>query len=633
VNVLEADGDTVWIGTPRGLALWNGSVIAGRLPDGINASPFLSDDVRGIQRFGDDLWVATMDGVFRSSISAGLLQWTADTLGLPRRSILRRTSAVTALACDGTTLIAIARDSSFVYDRAAGRWSPIDRALDGRGVGTVTGIWDEERVITGASSLGVLRWSGAKWQVVTDRIASVPPRKFNVTVAALPDGRLVAATARRFCLVDPSGNSSCVFPPGPPGNNVQDLALDGPRIYVTSDEDGIGRFDGQAWRYWVPGGPLNNADTTFRSASYAYGMLVDRQGRKWVGCWNSGFERFTDTDATGSLPSATFEHLWSPGPDGCPNHDPQSSHTFSTSSALDSIGGHWFGMDSPCSESIPPIGLDNYPAGASTPRTFPSLVNHIVRSVAVTRDGRVWAGFAGDGIVVFQPPAPSAPDPLFTPVPDTDGLFVYGLAANGNDLWAVAGSDLNLYRSDGSRAATYPLRGAASDRAHHPLDIAPDGSVWVGTTRGVRRIRPDNGIQDFSTANSPLANDDVHTVRVDPRNGQVWIASSGGLNRFDPSYVPPAPPTTGRLRVDAYPNPAPLTGLGVRVRLVGDGTQYRGRVVDLTGRNLHSFAVRGNGIVVWDGRDSDGRLVRPGIYFVHVEAGGRTAVIRVAVVR
>lgn len=646
VNILEQNGDTLWIGTPRGLALWDGNVIAGRLPDGINASPFLSNDVRGIERLGDDLWVATMDGIYRSSIAGGLSQWIADTLGLPRRDLLRRTLTVTALACDGRALIAVARDSSFSYDFGARRWVAIDRALDGRGVGRVTGLWDQEGVITGASSLGVLRWSGVKWKVVSDVIPSVPPRKFNIAVIALPDGRLVAASARRFCLMDSTGSASCVFPPGPPGNNLQDLVLDGPRLYVTTDEDGIGRLEGSAWRYWLPGGPLNDADTTFRSASYAYGLLVDRQSRKWVGCWNSGFERWVDTDASGSLPNATFEHLWSPGVNGCPNHDPRSPHTFSTSSALDSSGGSWFGMDTPCQESLPTLGLEYYAPGAVAPRSFPSVNNRIVRSVATTRDGRVWVGFAGTGpqgppqgptpgcLIYFQPPAPSAPDLAFTSASDAVGLFVLGLAAQGNEVWALAGSEVHRYRSDGTRAESYTLgTGAASDRAHHPVDVGPDGSVWIGTTHGLRRILPDHTIQSFNSLNSPIADEDIHTVRVDPATGFVWIASSGGLNRFDPFYVPPPPPETSHLDVDVYPNPAQLTGLGVRVRLAGDQTEYRGRVIDLGGRSIQTFAVRGSGAVVWDGHDSDGRLVRPGIYFVQVEAGGRTAVIRVAVVR
>ena len=43
VNVLRADGDTIWIGTTRGIALWNGKLIAGSVPDlGSRAMPACS---------------------------------------------------------------------------------------------------------------------------------------------------------------------------------------------------------------------------------------------------------------------------------------------------------------------------------------------------------------------------------------------------------------------------------------------------------------------------------------------------------------------------------------------------------------------------------------------------------------
>jgi streptogramin lyase len=639
VNILEVQSDTVWIGTSRGIALWNGEEIAGRLPDGINASPFRSNDVRGIQRFGDDLWVATMDGVYRSSLASGLATWTQDTLGLPRRSVVRRTCPVIALACDEVTLICVSRvtvggfdrDSSFRWDPPTTRWVAIDRAVDGRGVGTVSGVWDDAGKITGASTLGVLLWNGTRWKVVTDQIPSLPPRKFNVVTAALPDGRLVAATARRFCFVDTAGPFTCTQPPGPPGNNVQDLALEGSRLYVTSDDDGIGRWDGQQWKYWIPGGPFRESDTTFRAPAYPYGFLVDKLGRKWVGCWSSAFERFTD-----SLATPHFEHLHRPVPDGCGNRDPATSHTFSTCSALDSAGGHWFGLDTPCAGPLPARGLDYYgPGSDSIPTTYspPAVASGIVRALTVTSDGRIWVGYGGSGIQVFTPPPTEADSIHPVPVANTGNYFVAGLAARGTEVWALVGSDLHHFRGDGAPLGSYDAPGAASASAHHPVDVAPDGSVWFGTTQGVGRVRPDGGTETYNMGNSPLAGNDVHAVRVDRLTGVVWLGTGSGLSRFDPSWVPPAPPAVEQLDVQVYPNPIRLTNLGVPLRLTGEATEYQGRVLDLSGRRIREFTVHGNGRIVWDGRDAENNLVRPGIYFVHVRAAGAAAVVRVAVIR
>jgi hypothetical protein len=83
--------------------------------------------------------------------------------------------------------------------------------------------------------------------------------------------------------------------------------------------------------------------------------------------------------------------------------------------------------------------------------------------------------------------------------------------------------------------------------------------------------------------------------------------------------------------VRVYPNPATTTALGLLLRLTGDAEGYQGEIFDLSGRRLRRFSAAANGLAIWDGRDDDGRLVRPGLYFVRAEAGGRSAVARVVV--
>ena len=82
-----------------------------------------------------------------------------------------------------------------------------------------------------------------------------------------------------------------------------------------------------------------------------------------------------------------------------------------------------------------------------------------------------------------------------------------------------------------------------------------------------------------------------------------------------------------RLEIHAYPNPARLTSLGVRLRIAGNVTRMTGAIVDLSGRVLRRFE-SGNGEVFWDGRDGSGQVVRPGVYFVRAEAGGRSGAAR-----
>jgi hypothetical protein len=165
------------------------------------------------------------------------------------------------------------------------------------------------------------------------------------------------------------------------------------------------------------------------------------------------------------------------------------------------------------------------------------------------------------------------------------------------------------------------------------MDVTPDGTVWLGTAGGLHAVRPGGKIQSYTTANSPLASDNIRAVRYEGQTGALWIATSEGLNRFDPGYVPPPPVVPQKLDLRVYPNPAQLTAMGVSLRLAGNSEGYAGEIYDITGRRLKRFSIPANGRVFWDGLDDDGRVVPPGVYFVRARAAGLEATARIALLR
>jgi len=207
-------------------------------------------------------------------------------------------------------------------------------------------------------------------------------------------------------------------------------------------------------------------------------------------------------------------------------------------------------------------------------------------------------------------------------------------------VWVMTTRDVRRYYSPtiglantSSFVDSFLLPAVPTDLAVNPLAVAKDGTVYVGTTSGMRVRHPDGSLEDFNTLNSPIPGNAVQAIRVDPVSGAVWIGTAAGLSRYDPAYVPPPPPAIQTLAFNLYPNPSPLSAIGIGLRLAGNATSYRGQVFDLTGRLLHSFEGVGNGQPIWDGRDRNGSLVKPGIFFVHVEAGGRSGTKRVVLVR
>lgn len=620
ITVLEADGDTMWIGTTRGIALWNGREISGSVPDLGTPSPFSSNDVKGIVVLGDTLFVAVANGIYLSRLSTSLATWTAANTGLLGLTI-------TGLASDGREVFAVANGSTHRWSRITGQWG-----LAG-GNGSVKKLRDDFGRILSISTLGLYEWTTNIWTAVAGAPAADGTTEGGVEFAADPANVKFASRAGAL-LQETTPAWSTRRPPGPVGNNVQNVLARGGKLYVATYDEGMDRFDGTQWRNWTPasaGGGLQ--DTTFVSALFGFSLLQDLSGKVWIGSWDSAIERFDD-----SVSPPVFDHLFLPSG---PGDSEARAHTYGWASAVDATGYVYIGGDTNDRGSREPVGIDVYdPAGnyqLSWKTNNANLGDNQVRALAFDKYGVLWAGFPNGGVRWADLTTnPSRLLPVtFNPINSTSTLEIFGLAARGDSMWVLTTSNLLRFRT-ASKTQVAILEipaGPAARGAVRPLDVAPDGSVWLGTLEGVRHYKPGGGFEDFRVDNSPLANNEVRAVSVDPTTGVVWMGTAAGTNRFDPGYVAPPPPQLQRLTFDVYPNPAWLTGAGIELRIQGNTTAYAGEIHDLTGRLVRRFSANANGRVIWDGRDDDGSLVPAGVYFVHARGGGRDASARVVVLR
>jgi streptogramin lyase len=302
-------------------------------------------------------------------------------------------------------------------------------------------------------------------------------------------------------------------------------------------------------------------------------------------------------------------------------------------------------MDTPSLGEIEPIGVEYYRDSLNVAvytgniRTSNSnLAGNKVHGLTVDKFNRVWVGMTGQGIMRFDiPPVVNGTwtPPVLERILGTNSLDVQGLVARGDTIWALTTHELQRYRRNANDfpVATYPIPEATPLFAANPLAVGPDGSPWVGTEAGMRVYRAGGSSQDFNVRNSPIAGDQIYAIRVDPRSGVVWIATSTGMNRYDPGYHPPAPPRVAQLDVTPYPNPISINRTGIQLRLTGNAGAYEGVIVDITGRRIRSFTAPANGRVIWDGKNEDGDMVQPGLYLLHVRGGGSAATVRVVLLR
>ncbi len=627
VTVLRAIGDTLWIGTKRGLAIWNGNEITGRLPDGVNPSKFANNQVTGIVVAGDLVWVSTLSGVYRSHISTYLAAWDTVNAGLA-------STEVDGLAWDGTSLLAIANKVPYVYDAISDQW------LDRGGYGYVQRLSDDRGVILASSTNALLRWSGAGWTGVPTLLASSDcptsdPSCPGLYAFGLDETGRVSAARNDGIHVQRGGTEAWAVyaPPGPPSNNLLNVEVDGDWTYVSTDGGGIGRYDGREWRLWTQ--DCAACDTVFRYPSrFSTTMFRDREGRKWIGSWSWTLDVMNDR--------ASPPDVWHPWGFNSP-------HTWTFAAAADSFGGRWLGMDSPDFEdptNYPAMGLDYYDETGAFVRSYTSATDSLIKcnrihGLTVDKEGVIWVGFSPGGIARFKPDTSAGNTThaisLFYLRGNSNNkdLFIQALAAHGDDIWALTtGGVMRLPRAvtDLDDVPVLEIPGQTVIVGGHGIDVTADGSAWAATSAGVRVFHPDGSTEDFNTLNSSLASDMVRSVRVDPNTGVIWFATTGGLSRYDPFYVPPPVPPPPSLEVKLYPNPALVTGAGIALRLSGNVTGFQGTVYDVTGRRLRDFSGTA-GRPFWDGRDDRGNLARPGVYLVRVRASGREATLRVVLLR
>lgn len=620
ITVLEADGDTMWIGTTRGIALWNGREIAGAVPDAGSPSPFSSNEVKGIVVSGDTLFVAVSDGIYLSRLSTSLATWTQVNAGLFGTN-------VGGLASDGKDVFALANGATHRWNRASGQWAVSS------GNGSVRKLRDDFGRVLSLSSIGVYEWVVSQWLPIPGAPLGDNSSDGGAEMAFDPTNK---AFASQGGLLWEQATPTWIKrrPPGPVGNNVQNILATEAKVYLATYDEGIDRLDANGWRNWTSTLPSSPPpDTTFITALFGFSLLRDRSGRIWVSSWDSAIETFDD-----SVSPPVFTHKFAPD---STRNDSTRAHTYGWASAVDAAGYVYIGGDTNDRGTREPVGIDVYdPAGnyqVTWKTTNAGLGDNQVRALEFDKDGVLWAGFPIGGVRYADLSGNPARDtiPTFKPIASTSTLEIFGLAAYGDSMWVLTTSNLlrfRVFKKELVSTLEIPA-GPAARGAVRPIDVAPDGSVWLGTLEGIRHYKRGGATEDFRVDNSPLANNEVRAISVDQQTGVVWIGTAGGTNRFDPGFVVPVPPQLARLSFSIYPNPAWLTGAGIELRIQGNTTAYDGEIHDITGRRVRRFTANANGRVIWNGRDDDGALVSAGVYFVHARGGGRESTARVVVLR
>jgi ligand-binding sensor domain-containing protein len=162
--------------------------------------------------------------------------------------------------------------------------------------------------------------------------------------------------------------------------------------------------------------------------------------------------------------------------------------------------------------------------------------------------------------------------------------------------------------------------------------IAVDGAnrKWVGTLNGAWLVSEDGEqiIQRFNTDNSPLPDNHVYSIAIEPATGEIYFATGKGLMSWHGAATEPVASMT-RDAVLVFPNPVPHNYSGT-IAIRGLVQNTRVKITDISGKMVFQTRAFG-GQAIWNGTDYTGHRPQSGVYLVFAtgETGGEHLVTKI----
>lgn len=232
-----------------------------------------------------------------------------------------------------------------------------------------------------------------------------------------------------------------------------------------------------------------------------------------------------------------------------------------------------------------------------------ALITNEVYSFAEDENGLIWVG-TNDGIVVYYSPQNVFNDQGFY----ARKVIVPG-ANPGEGAYLLANETVTSIFVDGGNRK------------------------WVGTEKaGVFLLSADGTkqLKHFTSKNSPLISDNITSVAVHPKTGEVFIATTEGLVSYR------ADATQGRSsfnNVLVFPNPVRPEYDGL-ISITGLMDETIVKITDINGNLVYETNSIG-GQATWDGRIRKGRRASTGVYLIFLSNrdGSETHVSKLLFIR
>ena len=218
-----------------------------------------------------------------------------------------------------------------------------------------------------------------------------------------------------------------------------------------------------------------------------------------------------------------------------------------------------------------------------------------VTAITEDKDGSIWVG-TDNGIAIFQ----------------------------CNNINEACDAYLPIVQSNGFNGYLF------QKETIHSISIDGANQKWIGTNNGAWLISKDGTevLQHFTTENSPLPDNTVLSIGIEPTDGDVFFFTKNEIISFKGEATESV---KSQSAIKIYPNPiAPNYNGPILIKNLVNNALVK--ITDINGQLIMQTRALG-GQAVWNGRDQYQQKVASGIYliFVRDEMGNEKAVGKIMI--
>jgi ligand-binding sensor domain-containing protein len=319
-------------------------------------------------------------------------------------------------------------------------------------------------------------------------------------------------------LTPPLGCDRLTIAEGLPSSTVHAIAQDRRGFIWFGTQDGLARYDGTKMRVYR----TVEKDPTSISPGYITALTVDPSGSLWVGTENGVALYDPNTDQFTRFTRGTGKNALSS--DGV------------TSIVRDPKGRIWFAMSGG--------GLNRFePTSGTFTKFLAKPLDVAFTALDADAAGNLWLGTASDGVLRWNPDGGSA---VIRPaLKDDHGLggaqITAILTASSGKVWLGSDGE-GLIELDPATGKLVRHRFVSSDPGtisdDHIAALFEDRTknLWIGTTNGLNRMEPSGRLvryQHYANDPTSLSFNGVETIYQDD-GGVMWIGGfTVGVCKFD----------------------------------------------------------------------------------------------------